>query len=195
MNQCQMLGLLYPILFLQNTHIMSAEECIMAADFQNQFPNPCSLSGTGYFGSKFVTVCVSGNETNQISLKGYQVCTSIMAQCTAHTSLPMVCLPGPNIKGLGSRLGYMTVFSVISHLLLLTLLCGLWLEYEHTLEVNYNFSNQECLGTLDLSLIHYFHSDCTVSKILIVAKIVTNCGWGQMEAVQFACQRPSWSLG
>ena len=75
MNQCQMLGFLYPILFLQNTHIMSAEECIMAADFQNQFPNPCSLSGTGYFGSKFVTVCVSGNETNQISLKGYQVCT------------------------------------------------------------------------------------------------------------------------
>ena len=52
---------------------MSAEECIMAADFQNQFPNPCKLSRTGYFGSKFVTVCVSGNETNQISLKGYQV--------------------------------------------------------------------------------------------------------------------------
>ena len=45
----------------------------MAADFQNQFPNPCALSNSGYFGSKFVTVCVSGNETNQISLKGYQV--------------------------------------------------------------------------------------------------------------------------
>ena len=61
---------------LQDTHILSAEECIMAADFQNQFPNPCKLSRTGYFGSKFVTVCVSGNETNQISLKGYQVLSS-----------------------------------------------------------------------------------------------------------------------
>lgn len=45
----------------------------MAADFQNQFPNPCNLSRTGYFGSKFVTICVSGDEDKQISLKGYQV--------------------------------------------------------------------------------------------------------------------------
>lgn len=54
----------------------------MAADFQNQFPNPCNLSRTGYFGSKFVTVCVSGNETNQISLKGYQVRTVMYAKQT-----------------------------------------------------------------------------------------------------------------
>ncbi len=52
---------------------MSAEESIMAADFQNRFQNPCSLSRNGYFGSKFVSVCVSGNENNQIDLKGYQV--------------------------------------------------------------------------------------------------------------------------
>ena len=63
---------------MQDTYILSAEECIMAADFQNPFPNPCKLSRTGSFGSKFVRVCVSGNETNQIDLKGYQVsCRSI----------------------------------------------------------------------------------------------------------------------
>ncbi len=45
----------------------------MSADFQNNFPNPCKLSKTGYFGSKYVTICVSGDESNQISLKGYQV--------------------------------------------------------------------------------------------------------------------------
>ena len=45
----------------------------MAADFQNEVPNPCNLSRTGYFGTKFVTVCVSGDENHQISLKGYQV--------------------------------------------------------------------------------------------------------------------------
>lgn len=44
----------------QHTHLLSAEECIMAADFQNQNPNPCNLAKKGYFGSKFVTVCVSG---------------------------------------------------------------------------------------------------------------------------------------
>ena len=45
----------------------------MAADFQNQHPSACRLSATGCFGSKFVTICVSGNETNEVNLKGYQV--------------------------------------------------------------------------------------------------------------------------
>ena len=67
-----------PLLFsrpppLQHTHLLTAEECIMAADFQNQFPSPCKLSKSGYFGSKFVTVCVSGNENNMIDIKSYQV--------------------------------------------------------------------------------------------------------------------------
>ncbi len=50
----------------------------MAANFQNQYPNPSKLSTTGKFGSKFITVCVSGNEANQIDLKGYQVCGCIV---------------------------------------------------------------------------------------------------------------------
>ena len=45
----------------------------MAADFQNLHSNPCREAKGGSFGSKFVTVCVSGDETNQVALKGYQV--------------------------------------------------------------------------------------------------------------------------
>lgn len=42
------------------TYYMSAEECIMAADFQNKHPNICKLSNRNKFGSKFVTVIVTG---------------------------------------------------------------------------------------------------------------------------------------
>jgi len=45
----------------------------MAAELQNIHPNICKLGTSGQFGSKFITVCVSGNESNQIDLKGYQV--------------------------------------------------------------------------------------------------------------------------
>lgn len=62
-----------------HTHLLSAEECIMAADFQNCNPNPCKLTKKGYFGSKFVTVCVSGNESKQVDLQGYQVSNQCMA--------------------------------------------------------------------------------------------------------------------
>lgn len=42
------------------SHFLSAQECITAGYLQNQQPNPCRFSSTGYFGSKFVTVCVTG---------------------------------------------------------------------------------------------------------------------------------------
>ena len=32
----------------------------MAADLQNRHPNPCKLSPDGHFGSKFVSVVVTG---------------------------------------------------------------------------------------------------------------------------------------
>ena len=44
----------------RDTYYVSAEECIMAADFQNRHPNVCKLSPTNKFGSKFVTVIVTG---------------------------------------------------------------------------------------------------------------------------------------
>lgn len=43
------------------SHFLSAQECIMAGHLQNLHPNPCRFASSGYFGSKFVTVCVTGN--------------------------------------------------------------------------------------------------------------------------------------
>lgn len=42
------------------THFLTAAECILAGQLQNQHPNVCKYSSNGYFGSKFVTVCVTG---------------------------------------------------------------------------------------------------------------------------------------
>ncbi|PVD39210.1 hypothetical protein C0Q70_01838 [Pomacea canaliculata] len=62
-----------------DSHFLSAEECVMAADFQNKFPNPCKLSPEGHFGSKFVTVIATGDNNNQIHFEGYQVSNQCMA--------------------------------------------------------------------------------------------------------------------
>ncbi|CAH2264712.1 jg2593 [Pararge aegeria aegeria] len=51
----------------------------MAGHFQNQRPNACRHASSGAFGSKFVTVCVTGDSNNQIHLEGYQV----SGQCQA----------------------------------------------------------------------------------------------------------------
>lgn len=58
---------------------LSAQECIMAGHFQNSHPNPCRLSPDGYFGSKFVTVCVTGDSENRVHMEGYQVSNQCMA--------------------------------------------------------------------------------------------------------------------
>uniref|UniRef100_G3MM79 Nuclear protein localization protein 4 homolog n=1 Tax=Amblyomma maculatum TaxID=34609 RepID=G3MM79_AMBMU len=58
---------------------LSAQECIMAGHFQNNHPNPCKLSPDGYFGSKFVTVCVTGDLENRVHMEGYQVSNQCMA--------------------------------------------------------------------------------------------------------------------
>lgn len=61
------------------SHFLSAEECIMAADFQVQHPNPCKLSKDGTFGSKFVTCIVTGDSSNQIHTEAYQVSNQCMS--------------------------------------------------------------------------------------------------------------------
>ena len=45
----------------------------MAGKLQSEHPNPCQLSADGNFGSKFVTVVMSGDKENQIHPEGYQV--------------------------------------------------------------------------------------------------------------------------
>ena len=61
-----------------DTHFLSAEEIITAASYQLQFPNKTGMASEGAFGSKFVTVCVSGDAENNIHLDGYQVVITLV---------------------------------------------------------------------------------------------------------------------
>lgn len=70
------------------SYLLSAQECITSAAFQNKYPNSCKLSTDGYFGSKFVTVCVTGDEQNQIHMEGYQVSNQCMALVKDNCLLP-----------------------------------------------------------------------------------------------------------
>nr|CAG4641682.1 EOG090X05T8 [Eurycercus lamellatus] len=68
-----------------DSHFLSAQECIMAGHFQSLHPNPCPLSSDGHFGSKFVTICVtgtlikSGDSQHQVHMEGYQVSNQCQA--------------------------------------------------------------------------------------------------------------------
>lgn len=48
------------------THFLTADECILAGHLQNSHPNACRYASNGVFGSKFVTVCVTGKIFNLI---------------------------------------------------------------------------------------------------------------------------------
>ncbi|CAF2958535.1 unnamed protein product [Rotaria sp. Silwood2] len=62
-----------------NTLFLTAQECIMAGWFQNKHLNKCKYSPDGYFGSKFITVVVTGDASGQIQFEGYQVSNQCMA--------------------------------------------------------------------------------------------------------------------
>jgi len=72
------------------THFLSAQECITAADFQNKYPNPSKDSTAGRFGSKFVTVVVSGHEDQHIHYDGWQVSNQCMALVRDECLVPTV---------------------------------------------------------------------------------------------------------
>ncbi|BFF90162.1 nuclear protein localization protein 4 homolog [Drosophila madeirensis] len=61
------------------THFLTAQECITAGELQNRHPNPCKYASNGVFGSKFVTICVTGDKTKQVHMEGY----AVSAQCMA----------------------------------------------------------------------------------------------------------------
>lgn len=42
------------------SHFLTSQECILAGQLQNQNPNISKYASNGIFGSKFVTVCVTG---------------------------------------------------------------------------------------------------------------------------------------
>lgn len=89
------------------SHFLSAQECIMAGYYQNLHPNACRYASKGYFGSKLVTVCVTGqlifrtknvgetnffivlgDKTNQVHMEGYQVSNQCMALVRDNCLLP-----------------------------------------------------------------------------------------------------------
>ncbi|CAF1024302.1 unnamed protein product [Rotaria sordida] len=71
-----------------NSYFLSAQECIMAGWLQNNHPNVCKYSPDGYFGSKFVTVVVTGDVSGQIHFEGYQVSNQCMALVKSKILLP-----------------------------------------------------------------------------------------------------------
>lgn len=75
------------------TYFLTAHECIQAGYFQNRYPNPCHLSSDGYFGSKFGTVCVTGDKSNQVHMEGYQVSNQCMALVHDNCIIPTIDAP------------------------------------------------------------------------------------------------------
>ncbi|XP_033108064.1 nuclear protein localization protein 4 homolog [Anneissia japonica] len=71
-----------------DAHFLSAEECIMAANFQNQYSNPCNAATDRYFGSKFVTCIITGDVDNQIHPECYQVSNQCMALVRDNCLIP-----------------------------------------------------------------------------------------------------------
>jgi nuclear protein localization family protein 4 len=57
----------------KDTYFLRSNECILAAHFQNMYPSPCKECPDGVFGSKFVTVVVTGNANNELDYVAYQI--------------------------------------------------------------------------------------------------------------------------
>jgi len=55
------------------TFFLSSTEILFMAEQQKAHPNPCYRSKTGEFGSKFVTVVLSGDEAHNVGVFAYQV--------------------------------------------------------------------------------------------------------------------------
>merc|ERR1719295_2008325 len=47
--------------------------------YQDLYPNPCKHTEEGVFGSKFVTVCITGNKDCEVEMMAYQVSNQCMA--------------------------------------------------------------------------------------------------------------------
>lgn len=70
------------------THFLTAQECILAGHLQNNHPNRCKYANGGYFGSKFVTVCVTGDDKKQVHMEGYAVTAQCMALVRDNCLIP-----------------------------------------------------------------------------------------------------------
>jgi len=75
------------------THFVTAEEAIIAGRLQARHPNPCRLAPSGYFGSKFVTVVVTGKDNGEIDFRGYQISNQGQALAVDGTIVPTIDAP------------------------------------------------------------------------------------------------------
>ncbi|KAJ2610042.1 nuclear protein localization protein 4 [Coemansia sp. RSA 1804] len=71
-----------------NSYFMTAIECRLAAYMQCKHRNPSRWANDGYFGSKFVTCYVSGDEDGIIGVRAWQVSNSAMAMQEADLIVP-----------------------------------------------------------------------------------------------------------
>jgi len=62
-----------------DSYFLSSAECIFSAEAQLEHPTPCKYSKTGYFGSRFITCVVSGDENEDVAIFAYQVSNACMA--------------------------------------------------------------------------------------------------------------------
>lgn len=77
-----------------DTYFLSADECIMAGHLQNAHPNVSKYASNGTFGSKFVTVCVTGDAKQQVHMEGYAVSSQCMALVRDDCLVPTRDAPG-----------------------------------------------------------------------------------------------------
>ncbi|KAJ3322824.1 nuclear protein localization protein 4 [Boothiomyces sp. JEL0866] len=81
-----------------NSYFLSSAEIIFSAKLQQKYPVKTRYSPTGEFGSRFVTVVISGNEDSNIDMQTYQVSNSAVSmtrdgiiEASVEPSLMRVC--------------------------------------------------------------------------------------------------------
>lgn len=63
----------------KDSYYLSSYESVLSARMQNKYKAPSKHSPSGVYGSKFVTVCVTGNSDGDIAIEAYQVSHQAMA--------------------------------------------------------------------------------------------------------------------
>ncbi|CAO4368077.1 unnamed protein product [Caenorhabditis nigoni] len=77
----------------KDSFFLSAEECITAGMLQNAHPNVTDYSMDRRYGSKFVTVVASGDESMHVNFHGYQVSNQCAAMVEAEILCPTLYTP------------------------------------------------------------------------------------------------------